>query len=106
METTNRTGTNPAGAQSRAGEAGANLSVGLADITHEEFCEIMRGFNQRFAGGPSKLEIYIEGRKSACAELQQTVDELRCFVQSCAGTAGTMVNGNRLAHRALAILVR
>lgn len=29
MEATNETGKNPAGAQSRAGEAGANLSVGL-----------------------------------------------------------------------------
>jgi len=33
MEATNETGKNPAGAQSRAGEAGANLSVGLAAMS-------------------------------------------------------------------------
>ena len=32
MEATNEKGKNPAGAQSRAGEAGANLSVGLAAL--------------------------------------------------------------------------
>lgn len=36
MEATKETGKNPAGAQSRAGEAGANLSVGLAAEKQQE----------------------------------------------------------------------
>jgi hypothetical protein len=42
MEETNETGTNPAGAQSRAGEAGANLSVGLAAYwTDNDIAEVI-----------------------------------------------------------------
>jgi len=47
VEATNETGTNPAGAQSRAGEAGANLSVGLGIPSREQLvwalCEVLDG---------------------------------------------------------------
>ena len=41
MEATNETGKNPAGAQSRAGEAGANLTDRLAAMSIEEVTERM-----------------------------------------------------------------
>ena len=46
MEATNETGTKPAGAEARAGEAGPKLSVGLAVPPEDCVCEPLSWFGE------------------------------------------------------------
>jgi len=67
MEATNETGKNPAGAQSRAGEAGANLSAGL-ERDFEAWWESLGQFLRAGGGQYEKTFAYHAWTDSAQAE--------------------------------------